>query len=231
MPSADAGPFVFVADIDAPELDAGDARHLVRVLRLRPGAGVILADGAGRRRSGRLVDPDGHVEPVGDIEAEPRPQPELTVAFAVTKGSRPELAVQKLTEVGVDCIVPFHGERSVARWDADRADRHVTRLRRIAREAAMQCRRAWLPEICGVVTFEEAAARPGAALADPAGAPLGPADSTVLVGPEGGWSDTERAAGLPLVALGPHVLRAETAALVAGALMAAHRAGLVGPPS
>jgi len=135
--------------------------------------------------------------------------------------------VQKLTELGVDRIVPFAAARSVARWDGDRAERHVARLRKVAREAAMQCRRAHLPVVDDVVDFATAAAIPGACLADAGGAPPSLDRAVVLVGPEGGWSDEERSAGLPTVGLGAHVLRAETAALTAGALLGALRAGLV----
>ena len=90
----------------------------------------------------------------------------------------------------------------------------------------MQSRRAFLPEVDDVRSFAEVAALPGAALADAGGDPPSLARPTVLVGPEGGWSDEERAAGLPAVALGPHVLRAETAAIVAGALVVALRSSL-----
>ena len=149
------------------------------------------------------------------------------MAFALTKGERPEWAVQKLTEAGVDRLVPFVAARSVARWDAGRAAGHGERLRRVAREAAVQSRRLWLPVVEDVAGFAGVAARPGAALAQRGGGPPSLEHPVVLVGPEGGWSDEELAAGLPNVGLGPHVLRAETAAVAAGVLLAAVRAGLV----
>src|SRR5262249_31319773 len=104
--------------------------------------------------------------------------------------------------------------------------RRVERLRRVSREAAMQARRAWLPEIEEVQSFAEVASWDGVALADSEGDAVSLDRPTVLVGPEGGWSP-EEAEALPKVALGPHVLRAETAAIVAGALLAARRAGCV----
>ena len=94
----------------------------------------------------------------------------------------------------------------------------------------MQCRRPWLPVVDEVADFAAASELPGAALADLGGAPPTLDHPTVLVGPEGGWSDDERARGLPTVALGAHVLRAETAAMTAAALLGAIRATLVGPP-
>lgn len=220
-------PFAFVDDLDAPELSPSDHHHLARVRRLRPGDRLTVGDGAGRWRPGRFGTP---VAPDGDVEAVPAPSPTLTVAFALTKGDKPELVVQKLVEIGVDRIVPFAAERSVVRWDGAKADRHVERWRVIAREAAAQAHRPWLAEVTAVASFAEVAALPGAALTHPdAGA--GPGEpgggvhaevpTTVLVGPEGGWSAAEEAAVARRVGLGPHVLRAETAAIVAGSRIVA----------
>ena len=225
-PSGREGPHAFVDALDHLELEDADRHHLERVLRLRVGDPLTVSDGAGRWRACRF----GPVlDPVGPIVTVPAPAPPITVAFALTKGEKPELAVQKLTEVGVDRIVPFIAERSVVRWDADRAARNVERLRRIAREASMQCRRVWLPQVDDVVTFAEAASLPGAALAERDGAPPSLDHPTVLVGPEGGWSEAERTQDRPTIALGSLVLRAETAAVVAGAVLGALRAQLVAP--
>ena len=113
--------------------------------------------------------------------------PEIGVAFALVKGDRPELVVQKLTELGVDVIVPFVAARSVVRWDGERASRHAARLEKVAREAAMQCRRPRLPTVEPVRSFAEVAARPGAALATLGGQMVTQSTRLVLVGPEGGW--------------------------------------------
>ena len=220
-----AGPWVFVEDVDRPTLAPADRHHLERVRRVRTGDPVVVSDGAGRWREGTLGGA-GAVDVAGDVQLDERPAPPITVAFALTKGERPELAVQKLTELGADVIVPFTAARSVVRWDAQRADGNVERLRRVAREAAMQCRRSWLPEVTPLGTFASVSALPGAALADLGGAPPSLAQPTVLVGPEGGWDDEERACGLPTVGLGQHVLRAETAAMAAATLLGALRAGL-----
>ncbi|HUF33490.1 MAG TPA: RsmE family RNA methyltransferase [Acidimicrobiales bacterium] len=219
-------PLVFVADLTAPALDDGDRHHLERALRLRSGDEVTASDGRGRWRPCQLRA-GGELEPTGLPSVVPAPTPALTVAFALTKGGRPELAVQKLTELGVDRIVPFAAGRSVARWEGDRAERHLARLRRVAREAAMQSRRAHLPTVAALTDFAGAAALPGAALADRGGRPPSLAHPTLLVGPEGGWTSDELAAGLPVVGLGPQVLRAETAALAAAALLAALRSNLL----
>ena len=217
---------VFVADLDAPELDPVDRHHLERVLRLRPGDELTVSDGRGGWRTCRFGPT---LEPLGVVVSEPRPSPAIAVAFALVKGERPEWVVQKLTELGADRIVPFAATRSVVRWDGERAGRQAERLRRVAREAAMQCRRTWLPATEEVATFEDVAARPGAVLADRDGGPPALPRGPVLVGPEGGGSPEELAHDLPRMALGDHVLRAETAAVAVATLLGALRAGLVGP--
>ena len=185
-----------------------------------------MSDGAGGLRRCRFGP---KLEPVAQVERVPRPEPPVTVAFAVVKGQRPEWAVRKLTEIGVDRIVPLLAARSVVRWPPGDAGGHLARLRRVAREAAMQSRRAWLPVVDPVAPFSAVAAEAGAALAHPGGGPPSLDRPVVLVGPEGGWDERELAAGLPRVGLGPSVLRAETAAVVAGALLCALRAGVVSP--
>jgi 16S rRNA (uracil1498-N3)-methyltransferase len=165
----------------------------------------------------------------------------VTVGFALTKGERPDWAVQKLTEVGVDRILCLVTARSVVRPDAIAAERRVQRWRRVAREAAMQSRRTLLPEVVGVLALADVMAglvvdvvngrgRPGlgAGLAEPGGEPPSLDRPVVLVGPEGGWAAEELASGLPTVDLGPGVLRTESAAVAAGVLLCSLRAGLVG---
>jgi 16S rRNA (uracil1498-N3)-methyltransferase len=224
QPSGRDGPHAFVDDLDAPDLTPEDRHHLARVLRLRPGDSLTVSDGRGGWRLCRFGE---ELEPVGDSHQVPRPAPVLTVAFALVKGERPEWAVQKLTELGIDRIIPFVAARSVVRWEPDRASRQVERLRRVAREAAMQSRRCYLPALEDVASFADVATLPGATLADPAGRVPQPGLATVLVGPEGGWAAEEEVAGLPRVRLGDHVLRTETAAVAGASLIAALRAGIV----
>ena len=216
----------FADDLAQPRLSDADHHHLTRVLRLPPGTEITVGDGAGQWRVARLSG-STLLEPVGEVGADPRPDPPITIAFALVKGERPELTVQKLTELGADRIVPFVAERSVVRWDSAKAARQRERLGAIAREAAMQCRRTWLPDVGPVVDFAEAAALPGAALADRDGDPPSLARPVVLVGPEGGWSPAERAAKLPRVRLAGYVLRAETASITICGILGALRDGLL----
>ena len=211
---------VFVRDLDALELAADDHHHLARVLRLRSGDELTASDGTGRWRRCRFGAP---LEPIGAIERDEAAQPEIAIAFALVKGERPELVVQKLTEIGVDRIVPFVAERSVVQWDDGKATRNHARLETVAREAAMQSRRTWLPVVESITRFDDIAGRAGAALTDRGGPPPTLAHPTLLVGPEGGWSERERSGGRPTIGLGPNILRAETAAIVAGAALTALR--------
>ena len=204
-------------DDHAPALDAESIHHLGRVLRLRAGEPVSVSDGAGRWRLCRWQS--GGVVVDGDIRVVEAERPAITIGFVPVKGERPEWTVQKLTEIGVDRIVPLRSARSVVKWDGSRGEAQVQRLRRVAREASAQARRCHVPRI------DEVTPPPGvggAVLAHFGGAPLGLDRPTVLIGPEGGWSEAEVEAA-DTVALGPTVLRAETAALAAAVVLCALR--------
>jgi 16S rRNA (uracil1498-N3)-methyltransferase len=230
---------VFVTDLDELAVTPGDERHLAQVLRLRPGEVVVASDGQGRWRPCRFTGsvtpgapPTTILEPDGPVVTSARPQPEVTVAFVPVKGERPEWVVQKLTESGVDRIVVLESLRAVVRWEGERRTKAVERLRRVAREAAAQSRRPWLPEVLGVADLDDLStglAPVPLALAQRGGGPPSLQAPAVAVGPEGGWDSSEMAPGRPLVGLGPHVLRAETAAVAAGLLLCALREGLVRP--
>jgi 16S rRNA (uracil1498-N3)-methyltransferase len=217
---------VIVADLAAPELDADDRHHLTSVLRLRPGEAVSVTDGRGGWRPCTFLT-GGGLQSDGDVVRGDRPLPAVTIGMAPVKGERPEWAVQKLTELGVDRIVLLVTERGVVRWDRERADRHLEKLRMVARQAAMQSRQVWLPEVTGLEPMPALAARAGVALAVPGGAPPTLDCATVLVGPEGGWTAAEEQLAQATVDLGPGVLRTESAAVAAGVLLTALRAGLV----
>ena len=212
---------VFVDQLDLPTLGDDDQHHLGRVLRLRDGESVTASDGRGQWRA--CVWRSGALEVAGEVVASAPPSARCAVAFTPVKGDRNEWAVQKLTEIGIDeVIILAPTQHSVVRWSD--ADKQLRKLRVVAREAAMQSRRVWLPSIVGLLALHEVCAGDGAAVADPDGVALPAGVSLVVVGPEGGFAEDELPAGVPRVQLGDTILRAETATLVAATLLVARRA-------
>ena len=212
---------VFVDQLDSPALGDDDQHHLGRVLRLRDGESVTASNGRGQWRA--CVWRDGALEVAGEVVASAPPSMRCAVAFTPVKGDRNEWAVQKLTEIGIDeVIILAPTQHSVVRWSD--ADKQLRKLRVVAREAAMQSRRVWLPNIVGLAALHEVCAGDGAAVADPDGVALHAGVSLVVVGPEGGFAEEELPAGVPRVQLGDTILRAETATLVAATLLVARRA-------
>ena len=218
-------------------LDGDEARHLARVLRARVGDTVVLFDGQGRSWPAR-VTAIGRAEvelATGEPRVEVTSGPGLTVAVALPKGERQKWLVEKLTELGVAKLVPLVTERGVA----EATPAALERLQRGVIEASKQCGRDTLLMIGPPATVAEiVATKPAAGIglvADPGGASLDPAgwpehaEVIGLVGPEGGFTPAELAladqAGWRRVALAPHVLRIETAAVA----LAARLAGLPRP--
>lgn len=248
----DAVALVFVDDLERPELAESDAHHLVEVLRVTPDESIAVSDGRGSyrmctlsattsdttKRGGRKRDriraSDVALGVVGPPCSVPPHTDPVRIGFAIPKGDRAEWIVQKLTELGVDVIVPMLTERTVVRLDPNELARRGARFRRIGREAAAQSRRVRLPEILDPTTFDALAPEivAGAVLADPDGGPLKAGTATIFVGPEGGWSDAELTCGFERVRIADHVLRAETAAVAAAVLLGAARGSVVTlPPS
>ena len=240
-----ASAHIFVATpedlADTVEVGGEDGHHLARVLRLRTGETVTVADGSGAWRPYRIanvVSAGVQLGATGAIQLEPTPSERLAVAFALTKGDKPDLVVQKLTELGVDRIVPVLAERSISRPDATRARAAGERWRRIAREAGRQCRRATLPTVDDLVPLAALAGHPGLVVAERGGQRVeslgSPAGGEILavVGPEGGLADSEVEDLKPWARLdlGPHILRAETAAMAAAAILTSRRTGRGGRP-
>lgn len=206
-----ASAHVVVDDVTAPVLDDQAHHHVVRVLRVRDGELVTVTDGRGAWAPCRLVA--GGLELDGERTVVPPRAHPITIGVAIPKHDRPEWIVQKLTELGADRIVFLIGERSVVRWDGDRADRHIDKARRVALETLHQCRGVWLPAVEG--PMPAAAFLPGAVAAEPGGRVVRPGDTTIAVGPEGGWAETELALARDSVSLPGGILRVETAALTA----------------
>jgi 16S rRNA (uracil1498-N3)-methyltransferase len=216
-------------DGDRYLLTGAEGHHAANVQRLGVGAGLLLGDGRGGLASATVVAAGRGVLDLAITERRlvPPPSPRITVAQAIAKGDRGELAVQAMTEVGVDAIVPWTAQRCVARW---RDDKPVQRWRATAREAAKQARRAWVPEVAPPASTAQVAARAGLILVlhGDAGRRLSTVevsegDLTLVVGPEGGVAPEElaafEAAGAVAVRLGDEVLRTSTAGVAALAVL------------
>jgi 16S rRNA (uracil1498-N3)-methyltransferase len=223
-------PLFLVDDVpldDVVLLTGEEGRHAARAMRLGADEPVLLSDGHGTLLSCTVREPlpDGLLLRVHTRRTVPRPRPALSVVQ--------ELAVELMTELGVDEIVPWQAGRSVAQWRGPRAERSVHKWRRAAREAAKQSRRSYVPVIAPLADTAEVcellAERAALVLHDGAGESLAScrlpdADDLVLVvGPEGGIAEDELAAfgvaGARPVRLGESVLRTSTAGAAALAVL------------
>src|SRR6478735_5276109 len=218
---------------DEVMLDGSEGRHAVTVRRIRAGERVDVTDGAGLRLEcvvSELIGKDAARLTVVDRVTEPPAAPRFVVVQALPKGDRGELAVEVMTEVGVDVIVPWAASRCVSQWKGERGAKSAARWRSTAHEAAKQAHRSWLPEVRDQAgTKQVAALLADAALAvvlhEEATEPLAgvelptEGDVVLVVGPEGGISPDEvaafAAAGARTTRLGPTVLRTSTAGVAA----------------
>jgi 16S rRNA (uracil1498-N3)-methyltransferase len=223
---------------DTYTLDGPEGHHAAAVQRLRAGEELALADGRGGT-AGAVVIAAGRdrltVSITGREYAAP-PDPRLVVVQALAKGDRGELAVQAMTEAGVDEILPWAAERSVVQWRGDRGDRARQKWVAAAREATKQARRSWLPAVGPAGSTRAVAGRLGAAAAGyvlheeatgrlSAAQPPATGEIVLVVGPEGGIAPAElaafEAAGARPVRLGDAVLRTSTAGVAALAVLSA----------
>ena len=234
-------PPVFFADRaelqrDVVVLSGAEGRHAATVRRLRPGERADVGDGAGLVAECVVAaaGPAGLELSVRARREVARPDPAITVVQAIPKGDRGELAVEEMTEVGVDRIVPWAASRCVPVWQGARGERSLAKWRMTAREAAKQSRRAWIPDVTGTASVREVCQAitkaAGAIVLEPGAAvSLGQlslpdsGDLLVVVGPEGGITEQEsaafRQAGATACRLGPTVLRTSTAGTVAAAVL------------
>ncbi|NJP51597.1 16S rRNA (uracil(1498)-N(3))-methyltransferase [Streptomyces sp. SBST2-5] len=218
-------------------LDGPEGRHAVSVKRLRPGEAVVLTDGAGRWAEGEVEAAEGKdrlVVRLGEVEEEPAETPTITVVQALPKGDRGELAVETMTEVGVDRIVPWTASRCITQWKGERGLKSLGKWRATAREAGKQSRRVRFPEVADAASTKQVAsllAEAGfaAVLHESGTDPLATAelpatgDIVLVVGPEGGIAPDELAlfeqSGARAYRLGRSVLRTSTAGTAAAALL------------
>lgn len=225
---------LFLADTldgDVLTLDGDEGRHAATVRRVQRGERVDVGDGLGNVAECVVTATakDSVTLRVERRRAEPPPQPRLVVVQALAKGGSGEDAVDAMTEVGVDELVPWAAARCVVRWDGARGERARERWRSTARAAAKQSRRAWVPTVADLASTADVARRLRAAslavvLHEAATAPLpGPPETgeiVVVVGPEGGITDEELAAfGTTPYRLGRNVLRTSTAGVAAASVL------------
>ena len=218
-------------------LDGPEGHHAAVVRRIGVGERVVLTDGEGTRLVGTVEAAAKRSLTIRVAERTEvrRPVPRVTVAQAIPKGDRGELAVELLTEVGADEVVPWAAGRSEGRWRGERAAKSLERWRSTARESAKQSRRAWWPVVAEPSDLDGVCERVTAAgmavvLHEGGGVPLAslaelPDDLLLVVGPEGGLTDAEvealRAAGAAVVRLGDEVMRTSTAGAAATAALLA----------
>lgn len=223
----------------AVTLDSEESRHLLKVMRARPGDPLVLF-GDGTEFSAKLVETAAGkavVMPGAELPPIPQTSFHITCGLPWIKGGKTEMAVQKLTELGVSRMIIFHAIRQVARGDADK----IVRLRRVAVESCKQCERSYVPVIQAASNLADAVSqcsdvppqarlllheRTGGQLLSEAAKPHITANAKVLLlsGPEGGWDENEVDAlgnQVRFVSLGPRVLRAETAPIAATAALLA----------
>ena len=213
-------------------LDRHQAHHARRVLRLPDGAEVQLFDGRGRVAEGVLVDAgSGPMVEVRRFRVEPLTRPYVTIASAIPKAGRVDGMVRQLSEVGADELLPMTTARSVVHPRPTKLDR----LRQVALESAKQCGRSHALRIADIEPFDRVLGRPADvrlfAMPDGGSAAWSPDVErvVVMVGPEGGWADEEaaaaRSAGATPWRFGAHVMRIETASVVAAAMVRAGTGG------
>lgn len=205
------------------DLDAGQANYLGNVMRLGEGAEVLLFDGRSGEWLGRVAEAGKKrmALTVGRRTREPEAIPDVWLAFAPVKRAQTDWLVEKATELGVARLIPVMTQRTLA----ERVK--LERMEAIAIEAAEQCGRTRLPEIVQPVPLAQLFKADGRTLyfadetgGEPVASAFRPGAATILTGPEGGFTNEERAkiraaANAVPISLGPRVLRAETAALAA----------------
>lgn len=219
---------------DVIAIEGEEANHIIKVLRMKEGEKLTIFDGNGNCADGEIEKIEGKavfVKVLRKYESETEPKLKITLFQAVPKNPKMDLIIQKATELGVTRIVPVNTKRIVAKIDKENK---LERLKRIAFEAAKQCGRAYVPEVCAPISFEKAVemmknmdaaiipyecekdGKIGEVL------PEGIKSLGIIIGPEGGFEESEVKAaednGIKRVTLGKRILRTETAGLIASAL-------------
>lgn len=213
-------------------IDGGDAHHIARSLRMAEGDEAIVCDGEGgeyRTRLVRIRDDECVCEIIEALDTRTESPVSITLCMAYPKGDKLEIVIQKAVELGADRIIPFESSRCIKRPKAEKTEKQMARLSRIAEEAAKQCGRARIPAVTQPMSYRamlnEAAKcglclfcyenEDGTTVKDILKDRTRPDSVSIVVGSEGGFSPEEvkeaEAAGLISVSLGNRILRCETA--------------------
>ncbi|QHJ71513.1 16S rRNA (uracil(1498)-N(3))-methyltransferase [Planococcus halotolerans] len=223
-----------VPDNRITEITGDDAKHIAKVMRQTAGEELIaVMEGKAYKATILSAERDIEVRLEAELEANVEMPKKVTIACGLPKGDKLDLIAQKCTELGMYALIPFAAERSIVKWDASKNDKKISRLQKIAKEAAEQSHRTHLPAIHNVHSFkqilaaaesfdvvivayeEEARASSPARFADILKTLYDKSTILIVFGPEGGISENEvsslKKAGALFTSLGPRILRTETA--------------------
>ncbi len=214
------------------EIAGQEAHHAARVKRIRTNDHIALIDGSGTSAVGIINSITGSKSmPVISIEIQSKTNhqpisPRIEILAALPKGDRLDRMIDQLSQLGVALYRPLLCQRSQRKPETIRPEK----LERIAIEAAKQCRRPYTLDIGDPIPLQDALQDPDAFVADASGHAISTQHtrlrSVILIGPEGGWSETERSligtTNTPIIRFGPHVLRIEAAAAAASSIVLAH---------
>ena len=210
----------------------GDAHHIARSLRMAEGDEVTVSDGEGKEYACRLTrirDEECECEILSETEGATESPVEITLCMAYPKGDKLETVIQKAVELGASRILPFESSRCIKRPKAEKIDKQLARLAKIAEEAAKQCGRAKIPEVLSPVGYREMLkiareceltlfcyeAEDEFSIKNVLKSHARPKSCAAIVGSEGGFSEEEAKlaaeAGAVTVSLGKRILRCETA--------------------
>lgn len=211
-------------------LDADNAAHLIRVLRLSEGDALNVFDGLGNEYAARLCDvqkKSASFEVIARVRQEEQPRLALHLGQVISKGDRMDFTIQKATELGVSEITPLWSERCDVRLKGERLEKKLAHWQKIAISACQQSGRCWVPIIHPPLHYldwvKANTAEVRLLLHPHQQQPLSdytqPHSVALLIGPEGGFSDSEVSQaqdnGFTGLRLGPRILRTETASLAA----------------
>ena len=210
----------------------GDAHHIARSLRMAEGDEVTVSDGEGKEffcRLTRIRDEECECEIISEEISRAESPVDITLCMAYPKGDKLETVIQKAVELGVSRILPFESSRCIKRPKAEKIDKQLARLSKIAEEAAKQCGRAKIPEVLTPISYREMLkytkdfemtlfcyeAEEDSSVKNILKSRTRPATCAVIVGSEGGFSEDEVKeailSGATVVSLGKRILRCETA--------------------